>query len=123
MMLRWIFFILLVLGFIWYSSLAIKTITKNPWLYYGYIFLNLIIILNFVVQIIFKNYSSYFFYSLGLVLVTSVFQISIILFLILEDFIRLPLWIYNLINKGTENPISFIPQRENFPLPTFYFTS
>ena len=114
MMLRWIFFILLVLGFIWYSSLAIKTITKNPWLYYGYIFLNLIIILNFVVQIIFKNYSSYFFYSLGLVLVTSVFQISIILFLILEDFIRLPLWINNLINKGTENPISFIPQRRIF---------
>ena len=114
MMLRWIFFILLVLGFIWYSSLAIKTITKNPWLYYGYIFLNLIIILNFVVQIIFKNYSSYFFYSLGLVFVTSVFQISIILFLILEDFIRLPLWIYNLINKGTENPISFIPQRRIF---------
>ena len=113
-MLRWIFFILLVLGFIWYSSLAIKNITKNTWLYYGYIFLNLTIILNFVVQIIFKNYSSYFFYSLGLVLVTSVFQISIILFLILEDFIRFPLWIYNLINKGTENPISFIPQRRIF---------
>ena len=114
MMLRWIFFILLILGFIWYSSLAIKTITKNPWMYYGYIFLNLIIILNFVVQIIFKNYSSYFFYSLGLVLVTSVFQISIILFLILEDFIRLPLWIYNLINKGIVNPIRFIPQRRIF---------
>ena len=114
MILRWIFFILLILGFIWYSSLAIKTITKNPWMYYGYIFLNLIIILNFVVQIIFKNYSSYFFYSLGLVLVTSVFQISIILFLILEDFIRLPLWIYNLINKGIVNPIRFIPQRRIF---------
>ena len=111
---RWIFFILIILGFNWYSSLAIKTITKNPWFYYGYLTLNLIIIINFVAQIILKNFSSYFFYSLGLVLVISFFQISITLFLLLEDFIRLPVWIYNLFNKGSENAISFIPQRRLF---------
>ena len=111
---RWIFFILIILGFNWYSSLAIKTITKNPWFYYGYLILNLIIIINFVAQIILKNFSSYFFYSLGLVLVISFFQISITLFLLLEDFIRLPVWIYNLFNKGSENAISFIPQRRLF---------
>ena len=114
MMTRWIFFILIILGFNWYSSLAIKTITKNPWFYYGYLTLNLIIIINFVAQIILKNFSSYFFYSLGLVLVISFFQISITLFLFLEDFIRLPVWIYNLFNKGSENAISFIPQRRLF---------
>lgn len=114
MMMRWIFFILIILGFNWYSSLAIKTITKNPWFYYGYLTLNLIIIINFVAQIILKNFSSYFFYSLGLVLVISFFQISITLFLLLEDFIRLPVWIYNLFNKGSENAISFIPQRRLF---------
>ena len=114
MMTRWIFFILIILGFNWYSSLAIKTITKNPWFYYGYLILNLIIIINFVAQIILKNFSSYFFYSLGLVLVISFFQISITLFLLLEDFIRLPVWIYNLFNKGSENAISFIPQRRLF---------
>ena len=114
MMTRWIFFILIILGFNWYSSLAIKTITKNPWFYYGYLTLNLIIIINFVAQIILKNFSSYFFYSLGLVLVISFFQISITLFLLLEDFIRLPVWIYNLFNKGSENVISFIPQRRLF---------
>ena len=114
MMTRWIFFILIILGFNWYSSLAIKTITKNPWFYYGYLTLNLIIIINFVAQIILKNFSSYFFYSLGLVLVISFFQISITLFLLLEDFIRLPVWIYNLFNKGSENAISFIPQRRLF---------
>ena len=111
---RWIFFILIILGFNWYSSLAIKTITKNPWFYYGYLTLNLIIIINFVAQIILKNFSSYFFYSLGLVLVISFFQISTTLFLLLEDFIRLPVWIYNLFNKGSENAISFIPQRRLF---------
>ncbi len=114
MMTRWIFFILIILGFNWYSSLAIKTITKNPCFYYGYLTLNLIIIINFVAQIILKNFSSYFFYSLGLVLVISFFQISITLFLLLEDFIRLPVWIYNLFNKGSENAISFIPQRRLF---------
>ena len=114
MMMRWIFFILIILGFNWYSSLAIKTITKNPWFCYGYLTLNLIIIINFVAQIILKNFSSYFFYSLGLVLVISFFQISITLFLLLEDFIRLPVWIYNLFNKGSENAISFIPQRRLF---------
>ena len=114
MMMRWIFFILIILGFNWYSSLAIKTITKNPWFYYGYLTLNLIIIINFVAQIILKNFSSYFFYSLGLVLVISFFQISITLFLLLEDFIRLPVWIYNLFIKGSENAISFIPQRRLF---------
>lgn len=114
MMTRWIFFILIILGFNWYSSLAIKTITKNPWFYYGYLTLNLIIIINFVAQIILKNFSSFFFYSLGLVLVISFFQISITLFLLLEDFIRLPVWIYNLFNKGSENAISFIPQRRLF---------
>ena len=114
MMMRWIFFILIILGFNWYSSLAIKTITKNPWFYYGYLTLNLIIIINFVAQIILKNFSSYFFYSLGLVLVISFFQISTTLFLLLEDFIRLPVWIYNLFNKGSENAISFIPQRRLF---------
>ena len=114
MMMRWILFILIILGFNWYSSLAIKTITKNPWFCYGYLTLNLIIIINFVAQIILKNFSSYFFYSLGLVLVISFFQISITLFLLLEDFIRLPVWIYNLFNKGSENVISFIPQRRLF---------
>ena len=114
MIMRWIFFILIILGFNWYSSLAIKTITKNPWFYYGYLTLNLIIIINFVAQIILKNFSSYFFYSLGLVLVISFFQISTTLFLLLEDFIRLPVWIYNLFNKGSENAISFIPQRRLF---------
>ena len=114
MMTRWIFLILIILGFNWYSSLAIKTITKNPWFYYGYLTLNLLIIINFVAQIILKNFSSYFFYSLGLVLVISFFQISITLFLLLEDFIRLPVWIYNLFIKGSENAISFIPQRRLF---------
>ena len=114
MILRWILFIIILIGFNWYSSLAIKTITKNPWIYYCYFLVNLLIIVNFVIQIIFKNFSTYFFYSLGLVMVSVIFQISIVVFLIFEDFIRLPIWIYNIWNNGISNSLKYIPQRRLF---------
>ena len=114
MLFRWVFFILIIIGFNWYSSLAIKTITKNPWIYYSYLLINLLIIMNFVVQIIFKNFSVYFFYSLGLVMVSVIFQISIVAILVFEDIIRLPVWLYRIFNNGTTTSLSEIPQRRLF---------
>lgn len=114
MLFRWVFFILIIIGFNWYSSLAIKTITKNPWIYYSYLLINLLIIMNFVVQIIFKNFSVYFFYSLGLVMVSVIFQISIVAILVFEDIIRLPVWLYRIFNNGTSSSLSEIPQRRLF---------
>ncbi len=114
MLFRWVFFILIVIGFNWYSSVAVKTITKNPWIYYADLLINLLIIMNFVIQIIFKTFSVYFFYSLGLVLVSVIFQISVIAFLVFEDIIRLPVWIYRIFNNGITNSLSYIPQRRIF---------
>ena len=114
MLFRWVFFILIIIGFNWYSSLAIKTITKNPWIYYSYLLINLLIIMNFVAQIIFKNFSVYFFYSLGLVMVSVIFQISIVAILVFEDIIRLPVWLYRIFNNGTSSSLSEIPQRRLF---------
>ena len=114
MLFRWGFFILIIIGFNWYSSLAIKTITKNHWIYYSYLLINLLIIMNFVVQIIFKNFSVYFFYSLGLVMVSVIFQISIVAILVFEDIIRLPVWLYRIFNNGTSSSLSEIPQRRLF---------
>ena len=114
MLFRWVFFILIIIGFNWYSSIAVKTITKNPWIYYAYILINLLIIMNFVIQIIFKSFSVYFFYSLGLVLVSVIFQISVIAFLVFEDIIRLPVWIYRIFNNGITDSLSYIPQRRIF---------
>ena len=114
MLFRWVFFILIIIGFNWYSSLAIKTITKNPWIYYSYLLINLLIIMNFVAQIIFKNFSVYFFYSLGLVMVSVIFQISIVAILVFEDIIRLPVWLYRIFNNGTTTSLSEIPQRRLF---------
>ena len=114
MILRWFIFLLVIIGFNWYSSLAIKTITKNSWIYYTYLLVNLLILVNFVIQITLKNYSSYFFYSLGLVLVSVVFQISVIVFLLVEDFIRLPVWVYRIFSNGLETSLSYIPSRRLF---------
>ena len=114
MIIRWFFFISIIIALNWYSSLAIKTITKNPWIYYGYILLNFTILLNFIIQIIFKSFTTYFFYSLGLVLVSSAFQFSVIIFLFVEDFIRFPLWMYRIISNGSENALGYIPQRRLF---------
>ena len=114
MLFRWVFFILIVIGFNWYSSIAIKTITKNPWIYYTYLFINLLIIMNFVIQIIFKTFSVYFFYSLGLVMVSVIFQISVIAFLVFEDIIRLPVWIYRIFNNGITDSLVYFPQRRLF---------
>ena len=114
MLFKWVFFILIVIGFNWYSSIAVKTITKNPWIYYSYLFINLLIIMNFVIQITFKTFSVYFFYSLGLVMVSVIFQISVIAFLVFEDIIRLPVWIYRIFNNGITDSLSYIPQRRLF---------
>ena len=114
MLFRWVFFILIVIGFNWYSSMAVKTITKNPWIYHTYLLINLFIIMNFVIQIIFKTFSVYFFYSLGLVLVSVIFQISVIAFLVFEDIIRLPVWIYRIFKNGITESLSYIPQRRLF---------
>ena len=114
MLYRWIFFILIVVGFNWYSSLAIKTITKNPLIYYGFIVINLLIIMNFIIQIILKNFSVYFLYSLGLVLVSVIFQISIVAILFFEDIIRLPIWVYRIFKNGTSVSLNYMPQRRLF---------
>ena len=114
MIFRWFIFFLVIIGFNWYSSLAVKTITKNSWIYYSYLLINLMIILNFVSQIALKNFSSYFFYSLGLVMVSTAFQISVIVFLFIEDFIRLPIWVYRIFNNGIETSLSYIPSRRLF---------
>ena len=114
MLFRWVFFILIIIGFNWYSSIAVKTITKNPWIYHTYLLINLFIIMNFVIQIIFKTFSVYFFYSLGLVMVSVIFQISVIAFLVFEDIIRLPVWIYRIFNNGITASLSYIPQRRLF---------
>ena len=118
MLLRWFIFFCIIILCNWYSSLAIKTVTKNPWVYYTYLALNFIIIANFIIQIKTNNNSglmtTFFSYSLGFFIIAIILQITIILFLFIEDFSRLLIWFYSVLFKSASDTFNYIPQRRLF---------
>ena len=118
MILRWFFFFCIIILCNWYSSLAIKTVTKSPGLYYTYLALNFIIIANFIVQIKTNNNTGlmtpFFSYSLGFFIISIILQSTIILFLFIEDFSRLLIWLYRVLFKGTSDTFNYVPQRRLF---------
>ncbi len=79
MIYRWLIFIFVVIILQLYSSLAIKTISKNYWLQLGFIVFNVIVFLNFIIQVfLFRDnglMSPYFSYSFGVFIVSFIFQI------------------------------------------------
>ena len=118
MVLRWLLFVLFICCLLVYSSSAIKTVFKNPWIYYIFVFFNLIVIGNFILQIVlFREkgmMSPYFTYSFGLFIMVMVFQFLVISFLFVEDLVRLPQWIYHLFTKGFKSSFEYSPQRREF---------
>ena len=118
MVLRWLLFVLFICCLLLYSSSAVKTVFKNPLAYYIFVFINLMVIGNFVLQIIlFRDkglMSPYFTYSFGLFIMVMVFQLLVVSFLFVEDFFRLPQWIYHLFTKGFKSSFEYSPQRREF---------
>ena len=118
MILRWFIFLLLIIGFNWYSSLAIKTVIKSTWINYIYLITNLLIVANFIFQININRengtISPVFSYSFGLFIVSIIFQISLIFIIFIEDFIRIPIWLFHLFSKGMDKPFKYMPERRLF---------
>ncbi len=118
MVLRWLLFILFICCLQIYSSSAIKTVFKNPWVYYIFLIINVITIGNFILQLVlFRDkgmMTPYFTYSFGLFIMIMVFQFIVISFLFLEDIIRLPHWVYHLFTKGFNNSFQYSPDRREF---------
>ena len=118
MVLRWLLFVLFICCLLVYSSSAIKTVFKNPWIYYIFVFVNLMVIGNFILHIVlFRDkglVSPYFMYSFGLFIMIIVFQFLVISFLFVEDLVRLPQWIYQLFTKGFKSSFEYSPQRREF---------
>lgn len=118
MVLRWLLFVLFICCLLLYSSSAVKTVFKNPLAYYIFVFINLMVIGNFVLQIIlFRDkglMSPYFTYSFGLFIMVMVFQLLVVSFLFIEDFFRLPQWIYHLFTKGFKSSFEYSPHRREF---------
>ena len=118
MVLRWLLFVLFICCLLVYSSSAIKTVFKNPWIYYIFVFVNLMVIGNFILHIVlFRDkglVSPYFMYSFGLFIMIIVFQFLVISFLFVEDLVRLPQWVYHLFTKGFKSSFEYSPQRREF---------
>ena len=118
MVLRWLLFVLFICCLLVYSSSAIKTVFKNLWIYYIFVFINLMVIGNFILHIaLFRDkglMSPYFTYSFGLFIMIMVFQFLVISFLFVEDLVRLPQWVYHLFTKGFKSSFEYSPQRREF---------
>ena len=114
---RWIFFILIIGLTQWYSFQCIKTFSQNKYLRILYINVSLLIIVNFIFQIINYDRSEGFThmisYSLGFFISLFVFQFIIIISLIFEDIIRFPQALYSFFNQGITGQ-DFFPQRRKF---------
>ena len=114
---RWIFFILIIGLTQWYSFQCIKTFSQNKYLWILYINVSLLIIVNFIFQIINYDKSEGFThmisYSLGFFISLFVFQFIIIIGLIFEDIIRFPQALYSFFNQGMTGQ-DFFPQRRKF---------
>ena len=114
---RWIFFILIIGLTQWYSFQCIKTFSQNKYLRILYINVSLLIIVNFIFQIISYDRSEGFThmisYSLGFFISLFVFQFIIIIGLIFEDIIRFPQALYSFFNQGITGQ-DFFPQRRKF---------
>ncbi len=116
-MLRSIIFIFIYTVLTFYSTQALKTVSKGSWLNYIFIFIAVVVLGNFIYQFTFgadegqvltrpKSYAFSFF------LIMLVFNLVTVLFLFSEDIIRLFFGIYQKI-FGTTKVFSF-PERRRF---------
>jgi len=116
-MLRWIVFITIYVGLSVYVLQALKTVVKQPWLYYLYIGIALIVLVNFVYQFtggeaagrVLSGAKSYAF---GFLLTVMTFKIITIIFLFSEDIFRIAAGTYQKI-FGASREFS-LPQRRRF---------
>tara|TARA_B100001287_G_scaffold261698_1_gene250980 strand:- start:30572 stop:31819 length:1248 start_codon:yes stop_codon:yes gene_type:complete len=118
MIFRWLLFIAVILCLNLYACQAIKTISKNNWFLYGFSVLNFLVAFNFIFQIYLLDRSTIvapmFSYSLGLFLISIIFQIFIVFSLLFEDLFRIPQWFYHIFSKGLNQSFQFMPDRRLF---------
>lgn len=116
-MIRWIVFALgyIALGF--YVLQALKTITKQPWWSYFYIFFSLAVVINFIYQFTVGEAAGRVLsipksYAFGFLLTILTFNIITIIFLFSEDIFRVVTGLYQKF-FGTEKEFG-LPDRRRF---------
>jgi hypothetical protein len=116
-MLRWILFVAFYLALGVYVLQALKTITRFPWVYFTYMGISLIVLLNFIYQFTWGEETGRVLsvaksYAFGFLLTMITFKLITIIFLFSEDIFRFLSGTYHRFFGGTKE-FSF-PERRRF---------
>ncbi len=116
-MLRWIIFVMFYAGLTFYALQALKTITRYPWVYFTYLGISLIVLLNFLYQFAWGDDTGRVLsrpksYAFGFLLTMITFNVITVVFLFSEDLFRFLSGAYQELFGGTKE-FSF-PERRRF---------
>ncbi|RED44376.1 hypothetical protein DFQ10_10358 [Winogradskyella eximia] len=115
-MIRWVFFSILFIILTIYGFQAVKTVTKQPWVYFIYFGITLIVVGNFIFQFAMSNEGRVLTlsksYAFGFLLAFSAFNLVLLPFLIGEDIIRSAIGLYEKVM--TQKDAFYLPSRRKF---------
>ena len=117
-MIRWIIFIL-IFGIIdFYAFQAVKTITKQSWMYICYVLISMVVIGNLIYQIttVDKNVGLNIKMNLAIGLFLTLYIPKIVVMMVMfgEDVLRVPQAAYRYFVEGRESNMSYMPARRAF---------
>ena len=116
-MLRWIIFVAIYIALGIYVLQALRTVTRYPWVYFTYMAISLVVLLNFIYQFTWGEEAGRVLsrpksYAFGFLLTIITFKIITILFLFSEDIFRLLTGSYHKFFGGTKE--FSLPERRRF---------
>jgi len=116
-MLRWIIFIAIYIALGIYVLQALRTVTRYPWVYFTYMAISLVVLLNFIYQFTWGEEAGRVLsrpksYAFGFLLTIITFKIITILFLFSEDIFRFLTGFYHKFFGGTKE--FSLPERRRF---------
>lgn len=116
-MLRWIIFVVLYLALGVYVLQALKTVTRYPWVYFAYMGISLIVLLNFMYQFTWGEEAGRVLsrpksYAFGFLLTMITFKVITIIFLFSEDLFRFLAGLYHMFFGETKE--FSLPERRRF---------
>ena len=114
---RWIIFVLIYLFIDWHAFQALRTITKNQWIYYLHFLISVLVVGNVIVQFLWFNeanggLSHAKSYAIGFLLTIMALKLAVIPFLLGEDIVRVGAGVYHKF-FGSEKEF-YMPARRRF---------
>tara|TARA_R110001583_G_scaffold110161_1_gene259113 strand:- start:3538 stop:4767 length:1230 start_codon:yes stop_codon:yes gene_type:complete len=116
-MLRWIIFVALYTALGFYALQALRTVTRFPWVYFTYMGISLIVLLNFIYHFTWGEDAGRVLsrpksYAFGFLLTIIVFNVITVIFLFSEDLFRFLTSVYHKLFGGNKE-LTF-PERRRF---------